>query len=39
VPEGRRRTLVAARTAVDRAVVYRFDVVLQGRAETVFFDL
>jgi protocatechuate 3,4-dioxygenase alpha subunit len=39
VPEARRPTLVAARTIVNGAAVYRFDIVLQGRAETVFFDL
>ncbi len=39
VPDARRSTLVAARTLVNGAAVYRFDVVLQGRAETVFFDL
>jgi protocatechuate 3,4-dioxygenase, alpha subunit len=39
VPEHRRRTLVAARGAAGGRVVYRFDIVLQGDAETVFFDL
>jgi protocatechuate 3,4-dioxygenase alpha subunit len=36
VPEGRRTTVIAA-TAGPAA--YRFDVVLQGEAETVFFDV
>jgi protocatechuate 3,4-dioxygenase alpha subunit len=35
VPDARRATLVARRTAPDR---YRFDIVLQGADETVFFD-
>lgn len=39
VPENRRSTLLARRTAVGEKVVYRFDIVLQGEAETVFFDL
>ena len=39
VPDARRSTLVAARTVVNGAVAYRFDVVLQGKAETGFFDL
>jgi len=33
----RRATLLAKRVAGDRAV-YRFDIVLQGKGETVFFD-
>jgi protocatechuate 3,4-dioxygenase alpha subunit len=36
VPEGRRRTLVARTAGPDR---YRFDIVLQGQDETVFFDV
>ena len=37
--EARRATLVAQRsTAKDGAVVYRFDIRLQGEGETVFFD-
>jgi protocatechuate 3,4-dioxygenase alpha subunit len=36
VPEERRSTLVARPTGPDR---YRFDIVLQGANETVFFDL
>jgi len=37
--EARRATLVAQRTEKDGAVVYRFDIRLQGDAETVFFDI
>jgi protocatechuate 3,4-dioxygenase alpha subunit len=36
VPEARRRTLIAARA--DPLGRYRFDIVLQGGAETVFFE-
>jgi protocatechuate 3,4-dioxygenase alpha subunit len=36
VPDGRRATLVAVRSGQDH---YRFDVVLQGKGETVFFDV
>ncbi len=36
VPAERRPTLIARRTAEDR---YRFDVILQGSGETVFFDV
>jgi protocatechuate 3,4-dioxygenase alpha subunit len=36
VPEHRRRTLIAQRSAVN---VYQFDVVIQGDNETVFFDI
>jgi protocatechuate 3,4-dioxygenase, alpha subunit len=39
VPEERRATLLANRVAVDGEVVYRWDIVLQGAAETVFFNL
>jgi protocatechuate 3,4-dioxygenase alpha subunit len=39
VPPERRPTLLAQRTSGDRAVVYRFDIVLQGENETVFFNL
>ena len=39
VPEQRRGTLLARRADVDGAAVYRFDIVLQGAAETVFFEL
>jgi protocatechuate 3,4-dioxygenase alpha subunit len=38
VPEGRRRTLLARRIEAP-LVAYRFDIVLQGPAETVFFDI
>ncbi len=37
--EVRRRTLLARREAREGAVVYRFDVRLQGELETVFFDV
>ncbi len=37
--ERRRATLIAKRTERDGAVVYRFDVKLQGEDETVFFDI
>ena len=37
--EARRATLVAQRTEKDGAIVYRFDIRLQGEAETVFFDI
>ena len=36
IPAERRATLLAKRIAADR---YRFDIVLQGRGETVFFDV
>jgi protocatechuate 3,4-dioxygenase alpha subunit len=36
VPEERRASLVAQRTASD---TYRFDLILQGQGETVFFDV
>lgn len=39
VPEDRRSTLLAKKTRVDGKTVYRFDIVLQGQDETVFFDL
>lgn len=35
----RRQTLVASRMAGDGPPVYRFDIVLQGDRETVFFDI
>ena len=35
----RRKTLIASRTVKDGAVVYAFDIVLQGAGETVFFDV
>jgi len=37
--EARRSTLVAQRSDQDGAVVYRFDIRLQGDGETVFFDI
>ncbi len=37
--EARRATLIAERTERDGAVVYRFDIRLQGERETVFFDV
>jgi protocatechuate 3,4-dioxygenase, alpha subunit len=41
VPAERRATLLAQRAASDQdgAMVYRFDIVLQGAGETVFFNL
>ena len=39
VPEGRRETLVAMRNEEDGNVTYRFDIHMQGDAETVFFDV
>ena len=39
VPPERRMTLVAARTSSPAGVVYRFDIRMQGDAETVFFDV
>ncbi|HZA20420.1 MAG TPA: protocatechuate 3,4-dioxygenase subunit alpha [Actinomycetota bacterium] len=38
VPEDRRGSLIAQRTDSGAGVVYRFDVVLQGEGETVFFE-
>jgi protocatechuate 3,4-dioxygenase, alpha subunit len=37
--EVRRKTLIAERSQRDGQVVYRFDVVIQGDGETVFFDI
>ena len=37
--EARRQTLVATREEAAGGVLYRFDIRLQGEAETVFFDL
>lgn len=37
--ETRRQTLIATRSERDGAVVYRFDICLQGDGETVFFDI
>ena len=39
VPEERRRTLIASRETNNGRVQYRFDIHMQGDAETVFFDL
>ncbi len=39
VPEGRRKTLVAARVPGTGGITYRFDIVLQGAGETAFFQL
>jgi protocatechuate 3,4-dioxygenase, alpha subunit len=39
VPEPRRPTLLARRRTVEGQIVYRFDIILQGDQETVFFDL
>lgn len=39
VPADRRSTLIAARTDSGGAPIYRLDIVLQGRGETVFFNL
>ena len=39
VPADRRDTLIAKRVETAAGIVYRFDVHLQGGAETVFFDL
>ncbi len=38
VPEERRQTLLARRTETGGRISYRFDIVLQGEQETVFFD-
>ena len=38
IEQGRRATLIAARRETAGNVVYRFDIHLQGAAETVFFD-
>jgi protocatechuate 3,4-dioxygenase alpha subunit len=39
VPEDRRQTLIARREATAAATIYRFDIVMQGERETVFFDV
>jgi protocatechuate 3,4-dioxygenase alpha subunit len=39
VPAPRRQTLVAQRSEQGGAVVYRFDIHMQGASETVFFDV
>jgi protocatechuate 3,4-dioxygenase alpha subunit len=37
--ESRRKTLIAPREDLGVEIVYRFDIVLQGENETVFFDI
>ena len=37
--ESRRKKLIAPRETQDGETVYRFDIVLQGNNETVFFDI
>jgi protocatechuate 3,4-dioxygenase, alpha subunit len=39
VPADRRSTLIARREETDGKVTYRLDIVLQGRDETVFFNI
>jgi len=39
VPDARRPTLIAQRVEQDGAVLYRFDIRMQGADETVFFDV
>jgi protocatechuate 3,4-dioxygenase alpha subunit len=39
VPAELRQTLIAEREQADGAVAYRFDIVMQGERETVFFDI
>ena len=39
VPEERRRTLIGQREETAGATLYRFDIVMQGPGETVFFDV
>jgi protocatechuate 3,4-dioxygenase alpha subunit len=39
VPARRRHTLIAQRSQAGGAVTYRFDIRMQGDAETVFFDI
>jgi len=39
VPAERRATLLARRESGDTAVVYRWDIILQGAGETAFFNL
>jgi protocatechuate 3,4-dioxygenase alpha subunit len=38
VPAARRRTLIAERQSLGGETVYRFDIRMQGKDETVFFD-
>ena len=39
VPADRRETLIARREEANGSVTYRLDIVLQGRGETVFFNI
>jgi protocatechuate 3,4-dioxygenase alpha subunit len=39
VPAARRQTLIAQRSENGGAISYRFDIHMQGSAETVFFDV
>jgi protocatechuate 3,4-dioxygenase, alpha subunit len=39
VPTERRATLIAQPTAVESRILYRWDIILQGAGETVFFNL
>jgi protocatechuate 3,4-dioxygenase, alpha subunit len=39
VPEERRATLIARREEAPAGVIYHFDIVMQGKSETVFFDV
>lgn len=39
VPPARRDTLIARREEADGQVVYRLDIIMQGRGETVFFNI
>jgi protocatechuate 3,4-dioxygenase alpha subunit len=39
VPENRRATLIAQRHQEGPGVVYRFDIIMQGTGETVFFNV
>ncbi len=39
IPENRRATLLAPRQQEGTSVVYRFDIILQGEGETVFFNV
>jgi protocatechuate 3,4-dioxygenase, alpha subunit len=39
VPQERQHTLIAKRADIPDGIVYYFDIILQGKDETVFFDL
>jgi len=39
VPEERRSTLLARRDEREGKIFYRFDIIMQGAGETVFFNL